>query len=111
MSLDGYVAGPNQGPAAPLGEGAEGILHDWFTRTRMFKSMFGEGDQGETGLDNDRAEAWREDFGATIMGRNMFGPIRGRVGRPGMEGLVGRRAAVPQPRLRPSPTTPTSRSR
>jgi dihydrofolate reductase len=77
MSLDGYVAGPNQSRDAPLGEGAEELLHDWFTRTRSFRSMYGEEDEGETGLDNDRAEAWRQDFGATIMGRNMFGPIRG----------------------------------
>jgi dihydrofolate reductase len=89
MSLDGYVAGPNQGPDAPLGEGAEVVLHDWFTRTRMFKSMFGEEDEGETGLDNDRAEAWSEDFGATIMGRNMFGPIRGEWGDEEWKGWWG----------------------
>jgi dihydrofolate reductase len=88
MSLDGYVAGPNQGPDQPLGEGGE-ELHDWFVRTRMFKSMFGEPDAGETGLDNDRAEAWREDFGATIMGRNMFGPIRGEWGEEEWKGWWG----------------------
>jgi dihydrofolate reductase len=87
MSVDAYVAGPNQGPDNPLGEG--GLqLHDWFTRTRMFKEMFGE-PGGETGLDNDRAEAWRQDFGATIMGRNMFGPIRGAWGEEEWKGWWG----------------------
>jgi dihydrofolate reductase len=89
MSLDGYVAGPNQGLEAPLGEGAEEALHDWFTRTRTFKSMLGEVDEGETGLDNDRAEAWKQDFGATIMGRNMFGPIRGEWGDEEWKGWWG----------------------
>ena len=42
MSLDGYAAGPNQSRDAPLGEGAEELLHDWFTRTRTFKAMLGE---------------------------------------------------------------------
>jgi dihydrofolate reductase len=89
MSLDGYVAGPNQGRDAPLGEGAEEVLHDWFTRTRSFKSMLGKEDEGETGLDNDRAEAWRQNFGATIMGRNMFGPIRGEWGDEEWKGWWG----------------------
>ena len=89
MSLDGYAAGPNQGLDAPLGEGAEGALHDWFTRTRAFKSMLGKEDEGETGLDNDRAEAWRQDYGATIMGRNMFGPIRGEWGDEEWKGWWG----------------------
>jgi dihydrofolate reductase len=75
MSLDGYVAGPHQGPDDPLGENGL-LLHDWFARTHMFKEMFGERG-GDTGLNNDRALAWRENFGATITGRNMFGPIRG----------------------------------
>jgi dihydrofolate reductase len=107
MSLDGYVAGANQGLDAPLGEGAEELLHDWFTRTRTFKSMLGEQGEGETGLDNDRAEAWRQNFGATIMGRNMFGPIRGGArARPRGLGTARHqhrrrrvhRAAVPAPR-------------
>ena len=77
MSLDGYVAGPNQSRDNPLGEGAE-RLHDWFVRTRSFNAVFGRSG-GETGLDDDRAAAWAagEMFGATIMGRNMFGPVRG----------------------------------
>jgi dihydrofolate reductase len=105
MSLDGYVAGRNQGPDDPLGKGGLD-LHDWFASTRMFKTMFGEPGEGETGLDNDRAEAWIEDFGATIMGRNMFGPIRGDWGRCGLEGLVGRQPALSQPGVRPDPSRP-----
>jgi dihydrofolate reductase len=88
MSLDGYVAGRDQGRDDPLGEGGLN-LHDWFARTRMFKTMFGEPEEGETGVDNDRADEWREDFGATIMGRNMFGPIRGDWGDADWRGWWG----------------------
>ena len=88
MSLDGYVAGPNQSSDDPLGEGGE-QLHDWVVRTRAFKSMRADSEDGETGLDNDRAEHWRQDFGATIMGRNMFGPIRGDWGDEEWRGWWG----------------------
>jgi dihydrofolate reductase len=87
MSLDGYVAGPGQGRDEPLGRNGE-LLHDWFIRTRMFQRMQGK-PGGETGLDNDRAERWVEDFGATIMGRNMFGPIRGDWGDEEWKGWWG----------------------
>jgi dihydrofolate reductase len=88
MSLDGYVAGPNQSSDDPLGERGE-QLHDWVVRTRAFKSMRADSEDGETGLDNDRAEHWRQDFGATIMGRNMFGPIRGDWGDEEWRGWWG----------------------
>ncbi len=89
MSLDGYAAGPNQSLDEPLGERGE-ELHDWVVRTRTFKAITGKPDQGETGLDNDRAEQWRGDgFGATIMGRNMFGPIRGEWGDEEWKGWWG----------------------
>ena len=75
MSLDGYVAGPNQSPEDPLGQ--HGLtLHEWVFRTRFFHAMSGE-DGGEVGLDNDQVSRWQENIGATIMGRNMFGPVRG----------------------------------
>lgn len=76
MSVDGFVAGPNQSEQNPLGEGAE-KLHQWAFATRAFRQMHGmEG--GETGPDDDAiTEAFRN-IGATIMGRNMFGPDRGR---------------------------------
>jgi dihydrofolate reductase len=88
MSVDGYAAGPNQSRDDPLGEGGE-RLHDWVVATRSFQTMLGEPDKGETGLDNDRADAWRQDFGATIMGRNMFGPIRGDWGDEEWRGWWG----------------------
>ena len=79
MSLDGYVAGPDQSLENPLGR--EGIrLHDWAFATRSFRAAHGMGDGGETGLDDDRVAAATANIGATIMGRNMFGPVRGPWG-------------------------------
>lgn len=75
ISLDGYMAGPNQGPENPLGEG--GLrLHDWVWATRYAHQMDGA-DTGATGVDNDFLVAGDAGIGATIMGRNMFGPNRG----------------------------------
>ena len=76
MSLDGYVAGPNQSLKHPLGEGGE-RLHEWFLPTKTFRAMQGDDGGGETGLNDDVARAAFENIGATIMGRNMFGPERG----------------------------------
>lgn len=71
MSLDGYVAGPNQSLENPLGEGGEG-LHTWAFATRTFRQIHGmEG--GATGTDDDAAAESFENIGATIMGRHMFG--------------------------------------
>jgi dihydrofolate reductase len=75
VSLDGYGAGPNQTKADPLGEGGE-ALHDWFIPTRTFQRMLGK-DGGTTGIDDDFAARAIDNLGAEIMGRNMFGPIRG----------------------------------
>src|SRR5215467_9938927 len=73
MSLDGYVAGPEQSRENPLGVGGEG-LHEWAFATRTFRAVHGmEG--GQTGLDDDRAASSIANVGAEIMGRNMFGPI------------------------------------
>jgi dihydrofolate reductase len=75
ISLDGYVAGPRQSRENPLGEGAE-ALHAWVVATRSWRAAHGmEG--GEPGLDDDHAARSTENVGATIMGRNMFGPVRG----------------------------------
>src|SRR5215813_1793337 len=75
ISIDGYGAGPNQDLDNPLGVG--GIaLHDWALATRTFRKMFGM-DGGTTGIDNDFAARGFDNIGAWIMGRNMFGPIRG----------------------------------
>ncbi len=75
MSLDGFGAGPDQSLANPLGVGGMG-LHEWVFPTRTFQKMFGNGG-GTTGIDDDFAARGFADLGAWILGRNMFGPIRG----------------------------------
>lgn len=75
VSADGFGAGPDQSLEAPLGVGGE-RLHQWFFPTQTFQSMYGAG-QGETGIDNDFAERGLSGIGAWILGRNMFGPVRG----------------------------------
>jgi dihydrofolate reductase len=75
VSLDGYGAGPDQSKEKPLGKRGE-ELHGWIFPTRMFQKMYGEG-HGTEETDNDFAEKSFENIGAWIMGRNMFGPIRG----------------------------------
>jgi dihydrofolate reductase len=75
MSVDGYVAGPDQSLENPLGvRGTE--LHEWVFATRSGLAMLGEAG-GETGVDDDFIARGGEGIGATIIGRNMFGPIRG----------------------------------
>ena len=89
VSLDGYGAGPNQDSNNPLGVGGM-ALHGWLFGTRTFKTMHGEAG-GETGIDETFAARSLENIGAWILGRNMFGPIRGpwptRSGRVGGERL------------------------
>ena len=75
VSLDGYAAGPDQSRETPLGVGGE-ELHNWMFETRTWHQMSGE-DGGEEGVDDRFAAAGEVGLGATIMGRNMFGPIRG----------------------------------
>lgn len=75
VSIDGYGAGSEQSLENPLGRrGPE--LHNWFYPTRSFREMVGQ-DGGTEGVDNDFARASMAGFGAFILGRNMFGPIRG----------------------------------
>ena len=75
LSLDGYGAGPSQSRDNPLGVGGE-ELHEWLVTTRTFQQEHGKGG-GETGRDDDFAARSFENIGAWIMGRNMFGPVRG----------------------------------
>ena len=75
VSLDGYGAGPNQSLQNPLGERFFDVM-EWFFPTRRFQSMYGKG-EGETGVDNAMADKGFENIGAWILGRNMFGPVRG----------------------------------
>lgn len=75
ISIDGYGAGPNQDLQNPLGvRGPE--LMEWFFPTRVWQTMHGAG-EGETGVDNEMAEQGFASIGAWILGRNMFGPVRG----------------------------------
>src|SRR6188472_3358902 len=77
FSIDGYGAGPNQSLQNPLGvRGPE--LMEWFFPTRLWRRMQGGAEaDGETGIDNSMAEKSFENMGAWILGRNMFGPVRG----------------------------------
>jgi dihydrofolate reductase len=75
LSLDGFGAGTAQGLEHPLGVGGE-ALHAWFFPTRTFRRMF-VGKDGTTGVDDGFAARGFEGIGAWILGRNMFGPIRG----------------------------------
>jgi dihydrofolate reductase len=87
MSVDGYVAGPDQSVDNPLGvDGTR--LHEWVFETRSGREMAGmEG--GETRVDDDFVAEGFEGIGATIMGRNMFGPIRGPWGSDEWTGWWG----------------------
>jgi len=75
ISLDGYGAGPRQTLTEPLGVGGE-ALHAWLVSTQTFRRMQGQ-DGGDTGIDEEFAAKSMADVGAWIMGRNMFGPVRG----------------------------------
>jgi dihydrofolate reductase len=78
VSLDGYAAGPDQNLDNPLGIGGE-RLHECAFATRSGRQVHRlEG--GETGIDDDFVARGEEGIGATLMGRNMFGPIRGPWG-------------------------------
>ncbi|HMC14311.1 MAG TPA: dihydrofolate reductase family protein [Albitalea sp.] len=75
VSIDGYGAGPNQSLQNPLGVGGM-ALHEWAFSTRTFQRMFGN-DGGASGIDDDFAARGFANIGAWILGRNMFGPVRG----------------------------------
>ncbi len=76
ISLDGYGAGPDQDIDNPLGVGGTD-LHQWLLPTRTLqRALFGN-DDGTTGVDDDFAARGFRNVGAWILGRNMFGPIRG----------------------------------
>jgi len=76
LSIDGYGAGPDQSLENPLGVGGP-ALHEWVVATRTFRRrLFGQ-DGGSTGVDDDFAARGFANVGAWILGRNMFGPVRG----------------------------------
>lgn len=75
LSVDGFGAGSEQSLNDPLGKrGPE--MFQWFFHTRTFRAMMGK-DDGSSGIDEDYASRAMANFGAFILGRNMFGPIRG----------------------------------
>jgi dihydrofolate reductase len=76
LSLDGYGAGPRQDIDNPLGVGGF-ALHDWMHPTRTFQRMVLGKEGGETGLDDELTAQGLDNVGAWILGRNMFGPVRG----------------------------------
>jgi dihydrofolate reductase len=87
VSLDGYAAGPRQGSEHPLGVGGE-QLHTWVFATRTGRGAHGQSG-GETGVDDSWLARAEEGVGATIMGRNMFGPVRGDWGDLAWQGWWG----------------------
>ncbi len=76
ISIDGYGAGPGQSLDNPLGVGGL-ALHEWVFPTRTFRKIHADGGGGTTGVDDDFAARGFQDIGAWILGRNMFGPVRG----------------------------------
>ncbi len=76
ISADGFGAGPDQSLDQPLGRGGED-LHRWFLPTRTFQAAVMRQVGGTTGVDDDFAQRSFANLGAWIMGRNMFGPVRG----------------------------------
>ena len=77
VSLDGFGAGPDQDLNNPLGVGGQNILQ-WAIDTRTFQNMMGDGSiPGTTGVDDEFAIRGFQNVGAWILGRNMFGPVRG----------------------------------
>jgi dihydrofolate reductase len=87
MSLDGYVAGPDQSEENPIGVGGM-QLHEWLFPLAAFRETHGEGG-GEVNASTPVVEGWFENVGAVIMGRNMFGPIRGPWGDDPWRGWWG----------------------
>ena len=76
ISLDGYGAGPHQDVSHPLGVGGTD-LHQWLFPTRTLQRKLFGNDDGTTGVDDDFAARGFQNVGAWILGRNMFGPVRG----------------------------------
>jgi dihydrofolate reductase len=89
VSLDGYVAGPNQGREHPLGEGGEG-LHEWAFKLAAWREPHErEGGEGAENPSNAVMERAQANTGAVVMGRNMFGPVRGPWGDEDWRGWWG----------------------
>jgi dihydrofolate reductase len=89
VSLDGYMAGPNQGEENPLGEGGE-ALHEWALKLSSWREPHGrEGGERDDNPSNAVLEAAQADTGAVVMGRRMFGPLHGPWTEPAWNGWWG----------------------
>lgn len=87
VSADGFVAGPNQGEEHPLGEGGE-QLHEWVVKLAAWRQPHGR-EGGEVNASSEVFEEASADTGAVVMGRNMFGPVRGPWTEPLWNGWWG----------------------
>ena len=87
VSADGYLAGPNQSEEHGLGEGGE-ALHEWAFKTRYFQEIHGR-EGGEGGVSDKLVREASAGEGAVVMGRNMFGPVRGPWTEPLWNGWWG----------------------
>ncbi|HET7591250.1 MAG TPA: dihydrofolate reductase family protein [Solirubrobacterales bacterium] len=87
VSADGFAAGPNQGEEHPLGEGGEG-LHEWVVKLAAWRQSHGR-EGGEVNASSEIFEAATVNTGAVVMGRNMFGPVRGPWTEPLWNGWWG----------------------
>jgi dihydrofolate reductase len=95
ISVDGYAAGPHQTLDDPLGVGGT-RLHEWAGATRSWRQAHGM-DGGDEGLDDEFAARGDLGIGATVMGRNMFGPVRGPWGNDQWTGWWGENPAFHHP--------------
>jgi dihydrofolate reductase len=87
ISLDGFGAGADQTIDNPMGVGGL-AMHGWAFETRTFRAMHGQ-EGGDTGIDEEFAARSFENVGAWILGRNMFGPVRGSWGDESWKGWWG----------------------
>jgi dihydrofolate reductase len=87
VSADGFLAGPNQGEEHPLGEEGE-QLHEWVVRLAAWRKPHGR-EGGEVNASSEVFEEAAADTGAVVMGRNMFGPVRGPWTEPLWNGWWG----------------------
>jgi dihydrofolate reductase len=87
VSMDGFGAGAEQSADNPMGVGAL-AMHGWAFETKTFRAMHG-GEGGSTGVDEEFAARSFENVGAWILGRNMFGPVRGSWGDESWKGWWG----------------------
>jgi dihydrofolate reductase len=87
ISLDGFMSGPDQNIDAPIGRGGH-VLHEWIFETRAARELHAQSG-GAEGADSDLLRAGFENVGATIIGRNMFGPVRGDWTEPLWNGWWG----------------------